>query len=321
MKAAVLHQFGETPRYGDFPDPVPNEQQEVAQVKAASIKNLDRMRAKGTHYDKHAVLPAVVGVDGIAVLGNGTRVYTGSPTGMMAEKALVRTAMAVPVPGGLDDVTAAALPNPAVSAWLSLDFKAQLKKGDTVFISGATGITGRIAIQLARQMGAGKIIAAGRNPAMLATLPALGADVVLQLNQPAGELKKQLQQLRKEAHFDCVIDYLWGEPAELLLDVLTGHDLDAAARRTRYVHVGEMAGSTVRLKGATLRSSWIELLGQGGGGVPQEILAKVGTEYLPRIFEMALKGALKIDTEAVPLKDVEKVWNDTDSSKRIVVTM
>lgn len=321
MKAAVLHQFGEAPRYSDFPDPVPQETQQVIHVKAASIKNLDKMRAKGTHYDNHAALPVVVGVDGVGVLGDGTRVYTSSPTGMMAEKALIVKQMAVPVPDGLDDVTAAALPNPAISAWLSLDFKAQLKKGDTVFILGATGITGHMAVQIAKYLGAGKIIAAGRNKEMLEQSRTLGADVTVQLNQPEEDLKKQLQQLHKESHFDCVIDYLWGRPAELVLDILTGHDLGKESKRTRFVHVGEMAGSSVNLKGATLRSSWIEIVGQGGGGVPKEIMIKIGTEYLPKIFVMAAKGELKIDVEAVALKDVEEAWKRDGGGKRIVITM
>lgn len=321
MKAAVIYKAGDIPRCGEVPDPVPQGHQQIIHVKAASIKNLDKMRAKGNHYDRHTVFPAVVGVDGVGVLADGTRVYAGSPGGMMAEKAVVATQRAVPLPDGIDDITAAALPNPGLSAWLSLDVKGGLKKGDTVFILGATGVTGRLAIQIAKLLGAGKIIAAGRNKTLLDTLPSLGADVVVSLSQPEEELRKELLQLKKESHFDVVIDYLWGGAAELLLDVLTGHDLHAAAKRTRYVQVGEMAGASVRLKGATLRSSWIELCGQGGGGLPEDIMKKISTEYLPKLFAMAAEGQLKIETEAVPLSRVEEAWQRTDSGRRMVVVI
>ncbi len=323
MKAAILHKAGEIPRCEEYPDPIPAQDEEIIYVKAASIKNLDKSRAKGVHYDSNAIFPSIVGVDGVGVLADGTRVYTGSPSGMMAEKALVsKKRMRVPLPDNIDDVTAAAIPNPALSAWLSLEFKGELKKGDTVFILGATGITGKLAIQFAKHLGAGKIIAAGRNPVALKTLPSLGADVVVSLNQSREELEKELKGLKKESHFDIVIDYLWGEPAEMLLDVLSGHDLDAAAKRVRYIQVGEMAGPTIKLKGGTLRGSWIELSGQGGGGVPKEIMMKIPTEYLPKIFDMAAKGQLVIDTEAVALEDVEEAWKRGDTGgKRLVVVM
>src|SRR5258708_38783003 len=156
MKAAVLNKAGDIPIYQDFPDPVPGQDEQLLFVKAASIKNLDKMRAKGTHYEKYPTFPVVTGVDGVGVLEDGTRVYTGSRKGMMAEKAIVAKQWAVPLPDGLDDVTAAALPNPAVSAWLSLEWKGQLQKGDAVLILGATGITGRLAIQLEKHLGEGE---------------------------------------------------------------------------------------------------------------------------------------------------------------------
>ena len=174
MKAAVLYQTGEIPQYADFAEPIPSEHEQIIEVKAASIKNLDKVRAKGAHYDKHENYPVVVDVDGVGIIVDGTRVYAGSTTGMMGEKALINKNWYVPVPDELDDVTAAAIPNPAISAWLSLVYKGKLKTGDTVLILGATGITGKLAVKIARHLGAGKIIALGRNQGALDNL---GADV------------------------------------------------------------------------------------------------------------------------------------------------
>jgi len=319
MKAAVLYQAGEIPQYADFAEPIPTEQEQVIEVKAASIKNLDKMRAKGSHYDKHENYPAIVGVDGVGVLSDGTRVYAGSAPGMMGQKALINKNWYVPIPDGLDDVTAAALPNPAISAWLSLAYKGKLKTGDTVMILGATGITGKLAVQIARHLGAGKIIAMGRNQEALNNL---GADVTISLNQSDDEIKQAIKAEAAKNPFDVIIDYLWGKPAELLLNTLAGHDLNATIEHvTRYVQVGEMAGSTINLPAAILRSTAIELTGAGGGGISKEVIGKIQTEILPEVFKLAAEGKLSIDTLAIPLKHVAEAWQRDAQGKRVVITM
>jgi NADPH:quinone reductase-like Zn-dependent oxidoreductase len=323
MKAAVIHQTGEIPQYEDIADPILKEGQRLGYVKAASIKNIDKLLTKGSHYDKtYRLFPAIVGVDGVAVLEDGTRIYTGSapPHGMMAEKTVVPSGYSVPVPNGLDDITAAALPNPAASAWMALAWRGKLKAGHNVLILGATGITGKLAIQVARHLGAGKITAAGRNESLFEQLKALGADELISLSQPEEEIKTAFKKAAKEIPFDIVLDYLWGRPAELLLDALTGHNLRAEGKVTRYIHIGEMAGSTIQLPGAVLRSTGLELYGSGGGSMSKEAAASPFTEVVLAIFRLATEGKLIIDTEVVPLSDIARAWERAGSgSKRIVV--
>src|SRR5262245_20488572 len=134
MKAAVLHTLGNPPRYEDFPDPQPGQNEVIVHIKAASLKNIDKAMASGSHYDSHRELPVVCGVDGVGVLDDGTRVFCGGsrpPYGVMAEQTVVSRAWCLPVPGGVDDNTAAALPNPALSSWLPLVWRAHLKQGKT----------------------------------------------------------------------------------------------------------------------------------------------------------------------------------------------
>jgi NADPH:quinone reductase-like Zn-dependent oxidoreductase len=220
----------------------------------------------------------------------------------------------------IDNVTAAALPNPALSAWLTLSWRANLKPGETVLIMGATGVTGKLAIQLAKHFGAGRVVAAGRNKKVLETLPQLGADVVISLEKSDEELKKNFEAEIKYEPFDIVLDYIWGHQAEVLLDALTGHDLNAEAHHTRYIQIGEMAGATIKLSAATLRSSAIEIYGQGGGSIPKEVMMKISTEIFPQLINLAAEKKLVIDTEAVPLKDIEKAWRRQDAGgKRIVI--
>ncbi|GAB4056434.1 quinone oxidoreductase family protein [Spirosoma litoris] len=321
MKAAVIHQFGETPRYEEVADPIIQSENELMMtVQAASIKNIDKSQARGSHYDRSKQLPAIVGTDGVGELPDGSRVYAFYAGSTMAEKALVRKGGYVVLPDGIDYITAAALPNPGLSAWFSLYYRAGLQPGETVLINGATGVTGKIAIQLAKYFGAGKVIATGRNPQALATLPDLGADVVISLAQSDADLQAALKAEQRELPFDVVIDYTWGHPAELILSVLAGNDFMAEAHRTRYVTVGEMAGPTIQLASGVLRSAAIELYGVGGGSIPKEVMQKVPTEILPKLFDLIATGKLKIETEAVALSNVERAWNQSETGgKRLVL--
>lgn len=323
MKAAILHQAGDIPKYEDFSVPAAQNDHELPiKVTAASIKNLDKMRASGSHYDAYTTYPVIAGVDGVGILEDGTRVYASSKTGMMAEKTTVLKSSIVTLPAQLDDITAAAIANPAISAWLSLEFKGKLQKGGSVLIVGATGITGSIAVQLAKHMGAARIVVMGRNPVILEKLRHQGADIVISLAQSDEAVKAAVQAEKSAKPFDIVLDYLWGKYAEMILDVLTGHDLNAASHLTRYVQVGEMTGATINLKAAVLRSSFIEILGVGGGSIPLEVMKQIPSVILPAIFQLAAEGKLSIDTEVLPLSDVEAAWQKKDiPGKRIVLTI
>jgi len=318
VKAAVLHTLGKPPRFEDFPDPNPSPDEVKVHVKAASLKNIDKAMACGSHYDSHSELPVVCGIDGVGILDNGTRVYCGGPRppyGMMAEQTVVSRAWCLPIPAAVDDVTAAALPNPALSSWLPLVWRAQLKAGETVLILGATGVAGKLALQIAKHLGAERVIAAGRNHRVLATLPDLGADAIIALDQPDAELTAAFIREASHKSFDIILDYLWGHPTEVLLDALTGHDLKAESSRIRLIEIGEMAGPTISLSAAALRSSGLELHGSGGGCIPHTAIF----EAFPQLWALAVAGKLRIDTEPVPLADVENAWQRQDVPGRRVV--
>src|ERR1700722_2272183 len=167
MKAAVIAKPGTVPAYGDFEEPVAQPGQEIIAVKAAALTHLTKSRASGEHYSSEHVYPAIAGVDGVGQTAGGRRVYFALPVppfGAMAEKAPMRASQCVPVPDNLDDVSAAALGNPGRSCWAAFAARAQLKRGETVLVNGATGAAGRLAVQIAKYMGAGRVIAAGQRP-------------------------------------------------------------------------------------------------------------------------------------------------------------
>ncbi|HXI97525.1 MAG TPA: zinc-binding alcohol dehydrogenase family protein [Gemmatimonadaceae bacterium] len=318
MKAAVLHTLGKSPRFEDFPDPDPRSGEARIRVKAASLKNIDRAMANGSHYDSHTELPVVCGIDGVGILDDGTRVFCGGsrpPYGMMAEYTVVPRGWCLPIPDGVDDVTAAALPNPALSSWLPLVWRAQIKPGETVLILGATGVAGKLAIQIARHLGAKRVVAAGRNEQVLKTLADLGADAIIALDQPDQQLTADFVREATHRRFDIILDYVWGHPTEVLLAALTGHNLKAESSRIRLVEIGEMAGPTISLSAAALRSSGLELYGSGGGSVPHTAIF----DTFPQLWALAAAGKLRIETEPVALADIERVWLRHDQGGRRVV--
>ncbi|MDX1881262.1 zinc-binding alcohol dehydrogenase family protein [Mycolicibacterium sp. 141076] len=323
MKAAVVHEWGQQPRYLDFPEPQPRDGAVVATVEASALTNLSRMVIMGNHYSsKEIQLPAIAGVDGVARLDDGSRVYTGSlaPYGLMAERTLVVPAGAVPVPEHVDSVTAAAVPNPGMSAWMSLDYAAQTKPGDHVLVLGATGVTGSVAVQLAKFVfGAGRVVVAGRNPERLEWLRTVGADDVIALG--TADLAESVVAQHSARPFDAVIDYLWGEPAEQTLTALAAAHPSTHFHATRFIQVGSMTGASISVDAATLRSTGITLQGVGIGSVPPEALQRARTEGLPRMFAMLEAGELQLTTAARPLADIENVWAAKEpSGTRVVIT-
>jgi NADPH2:quinone reductase len=322
MKAAVIYEAGQSPRYADFPDPVPAENEMLVRVKAAGLHPIVKGLASGAHYASSGALPAICGIDGVGVLEDGRRIYFGAlrpPYGTMAELAVTPRGWALPLPDALDDITAAALFNPAVSSWLPLTWRAKLAPGESVLIMGATGVGGKLAVQAARHLGAGRVVAAGRNPAVLESLLELGADAVIQLDRPDAALKEAFAREAGDTGYNVIIDYVWGHPTEVLLETLTAHgEFSSLGKtgRTRLVEVGAMAGPKISLPAEVLRSTQIELYGSGAGSVPVSVIQ----ESFPTIIELAASGKLRIDTEAMPLANITEAWQrSTSEGRRIVI--
>jgi NADPH:quinone reductase-like Zn-dependent oxidoreductase len=318
MKAAVLHELGQPPRFEDFANPTAAQDEALVRVRAASLKMVDKQLASGSHYASPRQLPVICGADGLGILEDGTRVFFGGPRrpyGGMAEYTVAPSAFCFPVPSALDDATAAALPNPGVSAWLSLALRAKLVPGESVLILGATGVTGQLAVQIAKMLGAKRVIGAGRSLEALGKLRELGADSTIQLDQLEDSLKSAFAQAAGDAGFDVILDYLWGRPMEVLLAAITKPEFAAIKKETRLVQAGESAGPTIALPAAVLRSTALTILGTAG--IPsREILV----DAMQQVLSRAARGELRIETERVPLADIEGVWQRPErSGRRIVV--
>jgi NADPH:quinone reductase-like Zn-dependent oxidoreductase len=306
MNAAVLHSFDRPPQFEPFAEPIPGEGEVLVHVIAAALNPSTRLLASGRHYASPQQLPVVCGVEGVGRLDDGARVFFGvrrAPNGSMCERTAVPRVFCWPVPDGIDDVIAAALPNPALSSWLPLITTAKLAPGENVLILGATGVAGQLAIQIAKHLGAGRVVAAGRNEEALSALHKLGADAAIRLNMSDGELAEAFSKEAGAAGFDVVLDFLWGHPVELFLAAATRRGFPSARSGTRLIQIGDSAGPIISLPAMALRGGAITL--SGSGLMPS---LSVLSETFEQLMSLAARDQLRINVEPVPLSDVEKAW-------------
>jgi NADPH:quinone reductase-like Zn-dependent oxidoreductase len=312
MYAAVVTTFDMPPSYQEFPVPVPDGADQVLiDVVASGLHRRVRSQADGSHYTSTGALPLVPGVDGVGRLPDGTLRYFAlgdTTSGAMAEQTVIELRRSFELPGGSDPVQMAAAMNPAMSSWVALRRRIDFQPGQAVLVLGATGSSGQLAVQVAKQLGAGRVIAAGRNPKRLASLKDLGADTVVALADGAG-------LGAAAADVDVVIDYLWGPAtAEAMIAIATQRSDDR--RPLTWIEIGAVAGASAEIPSAALRALPLQIVGSGQGSVStRDILAE-----LPAIADAITSGVLRIDARPVPLRDVTSAWRDIDCADRIVFT-
>jgi NADPH:quinone reductase-like Zn-dependent oxidoreductase len=296
VNAAVLHEHGKAPRYGPFEDPEPQDGAVVVDVAAAGLHHLDLLKASGNFYMGPPPLPSAVGTDGVGRLEDGRRVYfdeTVAPFGSMAERALARDTALFDVDDAIDDVTAAALGNTGLGAWLAVSWRSGLQAGDTVLVLGC-GAFGSLALQVAKLHGAGRVVAADRGGKRLERMLERGADAVVALDAE-DDLAAAFRKAA-DGDLDVTIDTLWGAPATAAIQ--------AAGRHARHVQVGQLAGLEITLPAPAVRSVSLDLRGFSIAHPPPD----VRQEGFLDLTRHVAAGDIAVDVEAVPLEQVESAW-------------
>ena len=254
MKAAIVERAGQPPVYGHFTDPAPSGGLAVVRVSAAAISHVTKSRASGAHYSADGQVPLIPGVDGVGVDEHGRRVWfilPEAPFGSMAERCLVDARRCIVLPDELGDVEAAAMAIPGMSSWAALVERAQLRAGETVLVNGATGASGRLAIQVAKHLGAKRVVATGRNTAAFDELRALGADATIALTPDRDALETAFKK-EFRAGVDIVLDYVWGPSAETLIVAAAALAIPGMSSWAALVERAQLrAGETVLVNGAT----------------------------------------------------------------------
>jgi NADPH:quinone reductase-like Zn-dependent oxidoreductase len=315
MKAAIVTGPNQTPIYGDFKDPAPQPGQELITVAASALSNFAKARASGEHFSATGQYPLVAGVDGVGTNEKGQRLYFLLPTapfGAMAKKVLVKSENCFPLPEGLDDVTAAAIANPGLSSIAALKQRAALQPGETVLINGATGSAGKLAVQIAKYLGAKKIIATGRDAATLEKTKELGAEVTINLTLEPKALEESFAAQFRGNGVNVILDYLYGPSTEILLTALAKNN--QGLKPIRYVEIGAIGSQNIQLPGVLLRAAPLTMMGSGLGSVSMKDFLAAAQD----VMQAVVPGKLKIETTVIPLADVEKTWNGNYGKSRLV---
>ncbi|GAB3262355.1 quinone oxidoreductase family protein [Kineosporia babensis] len=312
MKAAVVTAYGLVPRYLDFPDPQPsNEHEIVVEVLAAGLHPRVRMQAGGSHYTSvGAGLPLVPGIDGVGRAADGQLWYfmsLNSRYGSMAERAVIDTRHSVVLPVHTDPLTMAATLNCVIASWLALTQRVTMRPGQNVLVLGATGGTGSMAVQVARQLGAGQVVAVGRDISRLAALS--GATAIARISD-----SETIARIGSET--DIVLDFLWGDPATEVMAALVAGRADPT-RPMAWMNLGEMAGARATLPASALRSRRLRIVGSGQGSLTGATM----TAEIPAVAALISNGTYNVEPCPVPLHDIERAWSlPADSSRRIVIS-
>jgi NADPH2:quinone reductase len=303
MRAAVIEQYGQPPSLKEHADPTPDDGRAVlVEVTAAGLNPVDISIASGKFYAGSPTVPYVPGEEGVGrvlqggSLSPGTRVYFQSVRGhgSLAQRALAQVEAAVELPEGVSDELAVCFGIAGLAAWLALEWRARLQKGERVLVLGASGVVGMIAVQAARLLGAGRVVAAARDKERLQRARQLGADATVDLASSDGLVDAIKQAC--DGGPDVIVDPLWGAPAAAALQ--------AARPHARLVQIGQSAGAEVSLASAWVRGKMIVILGHTNYLAP----AEVRKSAYRAMVEHAAEGRLTADLETIPLDQVKEAW-------------
>jgi NADPH:quinone reductase len=302
MRAAVISELGRPPAVAEVPEPVAGAGDVVLEVAASALNPIDIAVGAGRFYAGHPDLPYVAGAEAVGrVGGDGALVWAAggglgvARNGALAERAAVAETTLAPVPDGADPELAVALGVAGIAGWLPLAWRAPVREGETVLVLGATGTAGLIAVQAARLLGAGRVVAAGRNAERLARAAAVGADETVRI-QDARDLARSLRRACGGEGPTLIFDPLWGEPFAAAVE--------AAAPGGRIVHVGQSAGPETTIRSGFVRGKQLDILGFSNFAAPRDVIQ---AEYT-RLVEHAVAGDVVIDVERVTLDDVPEAW-------------
>ena len=307
MEAAVLEEFGSAPRFREFEDPMADGLA-IVDVAVAGLNPVDQAIATGRITNRRPPLPSVAGLEGVGTV-DGRRVYFDTPVapfGSMGERTLVERDELIEVPDGVADDLAVSFGIAGLAAWLSLTWRAELQPGESVLVLGSSGALGQIAIQAARLLGAGRVVAAARdNSSLERARHELGADSVVQL-AGEGDLTERLKEAAGGG-YDVVLDPLWGEPAVAALGALN--------EEGRLIQVGNSAGQSVELPTKGFRNQLGRIIGHTNFKTSRERKR----EAFAAMCRHALAGELTVEIEGVPLRDIGRAWRLESPHHKVVI--
>jgi NADPH:quinone reductase len=336
VRAAVVEAPGRPPAAAEVPKPRRGPGEALVRVSAAALNPVELHIWNGHFFDGSPRAPYVIGLEGIGVVEEGDRLAPGTRVrveyvhpgygrdGAVADYAIApeeadasdraSQASVAPIGDDLGDTEAAALGVPVFTALMCLERAERAGAridGAHVLVTAATGAVGMIAVQLAKLMGAARVVAAGRNRERLDRALELGADSAVQLSGE-GNLGDRFTDAGG-GRLDVALDPLWGAPARAAIEAL--------ARDGVYVSFGQAASPVAELSGIPLRNRRVTLVGHSGAWAsPEERQAA-----LARAHELAGRCGrpLTLDVEEVAIGEIGAAWERLARSagRRLVVRL
>jgi NADPH:quinone reductase-like Zn-dependent oxidoreductase len=334
MKAAILRSADSVPVFGDFDEPpadVAGEDGEIVEMVAAAIHHVTRSVATGRHYSRGGVFPSIPGLNAVARDARGTLVFTASgppPWGTFAERIPSPGAMRFPLPDGARPEAVAAGVNPGMASWFPLTaWQAQAGKAGqagkpgeagglgTVLVLGVTGMSGFLAAQNARLLGAARVVGAGRSEPGLERAAAAGAETVRLTGDRTADAQAIAAALGEDTP-GLVLDFVWGPVAETAFGALSAQAFAEDAPETKYVQIGALGGAEAAVPSALLRSRRLTISGSGAGSVPAAAI-RAG---IPRYLQLIADGSVQVPYRTFPLSGVAAAWAESaESGPRVVL--
>ena len=319
MKAAVLHAADLVPVYEDFGEPSAGQGSEIVDLVAAGIHHVTRSVATGRHYGSGGAFPVIPGLNAVARTAGGVLVFTAAgepPYGTFAERIASPAAMRFPLPDGASPEAVAAGVNPGMASWLPLQARRAEAGGlGTVLILGVTGISGFLAAQNARLLGAARVVGAGRSRPGLDRAAAAGAQTVALTGDRDADAEALAATLNGDAP-GLVLDFVWGPVAETAFQALGRRGLSEDTADISYVQIGALAGPEAAVPSSLLRSRKLTISGSGAGSIPAaEIKAQI-----PVYIQLIAGGSVQVPFRTFPLSDAAVAWTaSADSGPRVVL--
>jgi NADPH:quinone reductase-like Zn-dependent oxidoreductase len=239
MRAVQITRFGgpEVLDVVDLPDPTPGEGEQLFEVSTAGVNYADTHQTENSYLAQQE-LPLIPGTEFVGRSGGGPRVVGLAPAGGYAEKVAADPRMTWEVPDDVTDEQALALVVQGATAWHMLRTSSHLQPGESVVVIAGAGGVGSLAVQLAKQWGAGRVIATASSAEKRALTEELGADASVD-PALADDDPKQFTAALREAN--------GGRRVDIVLEMTGGNvfdgSLSALAPFGRLVTYG-MAGRT-----------------------------------------------------------------------------
>jgi NADPH:quinone reductase-like Zn-dependent oxidoreductase len=306
MRALIVNEPKAAPVIGERPEPTVGDGDALVELRAGGLNPVDYTVSAGTFPGGSPTAPYVPGAEGVGTVlrstrfAEGTRVYASgrglgiARDGAFSERFAVADEILIAVPEGVDDVTAAAFGVAGLAAWLPLSWLAPVRQGESVLVLGATGSVGAVAIQAAKALGAGRVVAVGRDPGKLDGCRTLGADESVSI---AGDgFAERLAAAVADAPPTLIFDALWGPVIETVVAL--------APVGARIVNLGQSAGTHANLPSGAVRGKRLQILGYSNFGVPPAALA----EGYRSLLEHVSAGRIGLEIETVPFAGIAEAW-------------